>query len=74
MEIQNPSSAWLSDYEVFQLLQGSKESRNAGTKLPENILTVEFEVNQLNNYNLIAAYPSETTYLYLYLYLIYSLL
>ena len=45
MEVQNSSSAWLSDFEVFQLLQESKETRNSGIKLPENILTVEFEVS-----------------------------
>lgn len=47
MEVQNPSSAWLSDYEVFQVLQTSKETRNSGIKLPENILTVEFEVFEI---------------------------
>lgn len=46
MEVQNASSAWLSDFEVFQVLQQSKVSRNAGIKLPENILTVEFEVQE----------------------------
>ena len=45
MEVQNASSAWLSDFEVFQVLQQSKETRNIGIKLSENILTVEFEVN-----------------------------
>lgn len=44
MEVQNPSAAWLSDFEVFKFLQECKESRNPGIKLPENILTVEFEV------------------------------
>jgi hypothetical protein len=44
MEVQNASSAWLSDFEVFQALQQSKEQRSPGIKLPENILTVEFEV------------------------------
>jgi hypothetical protein len=49
MEVQNASSAWLSDFEVFQVLQQSKETRNSGIKLPENILTVEFEVNNQNS-------------------------
>ena len=44
MEVQNPSASWLSDIEVFKVLQESKETRNPGIKLPENILTVEFEV------------------------------
>ena len=46
MEVQNASSAWLSDFEVFQILQTNKETRNSGIKLPENILTVEFEVTR----------------------------
>lgn len=52
MEVQNASSAWLSDFEVFQVLQESKKSRNPGIKLPENILTVEFEVTNHRAYEL----------------------
>ena len=44
MEILNVSSALLSDFEVFQVLQESKETRHSSIKLAENILTVEFEV------------------------------
>ena len=47
MEVQNSSSAWLSDFEVFQTLQNNKEQRSLGIKLPENILTVEFEVQMV---------------------------
>lgn len=46
MEVISSSSAWLSNYEVFRHLQDSKTTRGNGVKLPENILTVEFEVKE----------------------------
>lgn len=45
MEVVEASSSWLCDFEVFKHLSDAKSSRNANTKLAENILTVEFEVN-----------------------------
>lgn len=45
MEVLEASSSWLCDYEVYKHLSDAKAGRNANTKLAENILTVEFEVN-----------------------------
>lgn len=65
MEVQNASAAWLSDFEVFKVLQESKEKRLGGIKLPENILTVEFEVYHqfYTNYLLHTAYHFISLYI-----------
>jgi hypothetical protein len=46
MEVIDPSSSWLCDFEVFKHLSESKQSRNPNVRLSENILTVEFEVRR----------------------------
>mgnify|MGYP000199174479 CR=1 FL=1 len=47
MQVLEPVTALLSDYEVFTLLQSNKASRRANQNASENVLTVEFEVNSI---------------------------
>ncbi len=49
MEVIDESSSWLCDYEVYKHLSDAKSSRNQNVRLPENILTVEFEVTLASN-------------------------
>jgi hypothetical protein len=46
MEVLEQNSAWLCDFEVYQHLLKNKENRGDTKKSFENILTIEFEVNE----------------------------